>query len=82
MLPQKVTAPISPEAEIAMVNCIMGSSASKVFSSKAAPATRTEAIPPNPLKTATNSGMEVISILIAKAAPIAPPMINPRMIIS
>ena len=48
---------------------------------KAAPATSDEAIPPKPLKAATSSGMEVISTLMARKAPIAVPITSPIMII-
>ena len=40
-------------------------------------ATRTEASPPNPLNRATNSGIEVIWILMANQIPIEEPRRNP-----
>ena len=43
-------------------------------------ATNNDDKPPKPLNSATNCGMDVISTLLAKRAPTAPPTIKPTMI--
>ena len=73
ILPQKVTAPIRPEAAVDTANWFEGA----LCSTSAAPATSTEAPPPRPLNTATSSGIEVIGIFSASTAPINAPIIAP-----
>ena len=59
---EKVTAPIKPETPLANT----ASQVSVVPSAKAPPATKTDANPPSPLKSATSCGMDVICTLIAR----------------
>ncbi len=42
--------------------------------------TKADAAPPNPLNKATNSGISVISTLVAINTPINPPITNPEII--
>jgi len=62
-----------PEAAVATVSC----SVVVVASVRAAPATRTEARPPNPLSSATICGIAVICTFSASTAPMALPTARP-----
>jgi hypothetical protein len=73
-LPQNVTVPISPDAAVATSGCI---SIRPPVCMKSAPATSVDAMPPNPLKIATISGMPVIGTRAAAIAPITLPTTTP-----
>ena len=63
-------APIKPEAAMAtsatMVDDSVAAAVPVIFLNNSAPATSTEAPPPNPLNSATSCGMAVISIVRAR----------------
>ena len=71
--PVKVTAPMSAVAAAAVANWL-SALPSSMASMNEAIATRTDAPPPKPLKSATNSGMDVILTLTASKAPTAEPI--------
>ncbi len=71
--PVKVTAPMSAVAAAAMASWL-SALPSSMASMKEATATRTDAPPPKPLKSATNSGMDVILTLTANRAPTTEPI--------
>ena len=77
-LPQNVTAPMMPEAAVATSTTSVGSTAR---SASAAPATSTEAAPPNPLSSATICGIAVIWIRVASSTPITAPISTAARII-
>ena len=81
-LPQKVTAPISPDAAVATVNCAAGAACDRLLSARAAPATSTEATPPKPLNSATSCGIAVISMRTASTPPTRAPATTPARISS
>ena len=68
-LPDSVTPPISPEAAVAIDTSV--ENVSVVVNS--APATRNDAAPPNPLSSATISGMDSIFTVRASHTPIPEP---------
>ncbi len=76
-LPQKVTPPMMPDATIAVVICRSVTGPALLASISAAPATRTDAPPPNPLSRPTICGIAVIAILNAMTAPATDPTANP-----
>jgi len=78
--PQKVTAPMIPDAATATEKVAEGGSPAPTVSRRLAPATRTDAPPPKPLKRATICGIPVIGTLTAKRAPIAEPASIPARI--
>ena len=86
MLPEKVTAPMSVPAMIDTPESMASVSAPPAppvppATRRYSPtATRPDAAPPKPLKTATISGMAVIFTVRAMTAPISPPTATPTMI--
>ena len=81
-LPQKVTAPTMPDATMETVIWVEKPEVAKILSIKAAPATKTDAAPPNPLNRATSCGIAVIGILSAIGIPTAVPTTSPPTISS
>jgi hypothetical protein len=81
MLPEKVTVPMRIES--AMVTAVTAPNpytSPLAYWASSAPDTSAEASPPNPLNTATSSGMAVISTVRASATPISPPRASPPRI--
>ena len=76
MLPQNVTAPIRPDAAVA-VSITYGFTSLPAPRSNSAPATITDAPPPKPFNMPTNWGMSVILIFSASTAPITAPITTP-----
>ena len=72
-LPEKVTPPMIVAIPIAIIETRL----EVVKANNSAEATRRLDAPPKPFNKATNSGIDVIFILIAAIAPTAPPPIRP-----
>ena len=85
--PVRVTQPTIPERPMATQTAYSSIPASGTFPCSNLPstsesATKADAPPPKPLKSATNSGIPVISTLVAIRAPIIAPMARPPTISS
>jgi hypothetical protein len=82
-LPQKVTAPMMPDAAAAAVSCASGTPScalGSALSTTLAPATSADAAPPNPFSTATICGMAVIGTRNAITDPTNAPTTTPSNI--
>ena len=79
-LPKNVTAPMRPLRTVARAIWSWGASLTRSGTTRAPPATRTEAPPPKPFRSATISGIEVILTRAAMMAPMEPPTSMPAKI--
>ena len=73
---------MNPDKAIDVWTWISGTPSTVPGRKAAAPATKADAPPPNPLKAATNSGIAVIWTLTAQITPITAPMATPSAIVS